>query len=107
LGDALRAFVAHRARIEAAFLPNDPGEELDRQLVLGGVLFERAADIVGSRGMRCGAATWFCGVLALGAAGATALGAAGGALCSCASASPADSAATIKKRRTLATPIPV
>jgi hypothetical protein len=49
LRNALRAGAAHRPRVEAALLPDDAGEELDRKLILGRVLFERAADVVRGR----------------------------------------------------------
>src|SRR6516165_2488296 len=69
LGNAPRALAAHRARVEAAFLPDDAGEEFDRQFVLGGILFKRAADIVGG---------WGAMVVSGAAAG---FAAAGGGLC--------------------------
>src|SRR5262249_25642784 len=68
LGNALRALAAHRARVEAAFLPDDAGEELDRQFVLGRILFKRAANIGCRRGVRsggglgCGRWVWGLGV---------------------------------------------
>jgi hypothetical protein len=52
LRDALRAGAAHRARVEAALLPDDAREELDGKAVLGRVLFDRAADVVRGRWSR-------------------------------------------------------
>ena len=49
LRDALRAGAAYRPRVEAALLPDDAGEELDRKLILRRVLLERAADVVRGR----------------------------------------------------------
>jgi hypothetical protein len=45
LGDALRARRAHRRWVEAAFLPDQTGEELFRELVVGRRLGQRAADL--------------------------------------------------------------
>jgi hypothetical protein len=47
LGNALGPLGAHRMGVEAALLPDHAGEELHRQVVLGGVLLDGAADIVG------------------------------------------------------------
>src|SRR5262249_5279476 len=52
LRNALRAGAAHRPRVEAALLPDDAGEELDRKPILRRLLFERAADIVSGRRAR-------------------------------------------------------
>jgi hypothetical protein len=45
LGDALRARRAHRRWVEAALLPDEPGEELLRNFVVGRRLCQRAADV--------------------------------------------------------------
>jgi hypothetical protein len=49
LGDALRPLLADGVRIEAAFLPDHPGKELDRKSILRRRLFQRAANVVGGR----------------------------------------------------------
>ena len=52
LRDALGTLGAHGAGVEAALLPDDAGEELDRQLVFRRVLLDGAADVVGARRLR-------------------------------------------------------
>src|ERR1700722_13932448 len=45
LRDASGALSAHGERVEPALLPDDAGEELDRQAILRSIFFNRAADI--------------------------------------------------------------
>jgi hypothetical protein len=58
LRDALRALPAHRKRIEAALLPDDASEELDRQCILRRVLLDGAANVV--RGGGSVWSGWWC-----------------------------------------------